>query len=495
MSDKPIPLHPLDPLMSSTAAGHADPKKSNWNIHAGPITLPSGGETKIDRAAYNALLIQRSKIEQLDQTKSHAIGYRDYPKPSEQMLRDNEELIEQTMRLLNAFAARSIAGASLTVKVSAEEMAQETGITAARCVAIIDAMVRDKMLAPTGDPDTYLLTPRKPKPLIDQLHEATFTDQVGMQWVEDKFALRNILRKAHCFTIDTHTSGLISDFSLAIANDLDAARRLSMPPFPTTWFEIDNRARLDRLKERGIPLTVTAQRDDVIPRVGWLITTTGPDEYCATYVCHLDQGILIPPLSFRWVTGVGSHVGDVRGQQQMERLVFGVTPTNVSPNDAWLFPATFQRQLSLSDGDRSTAWIKQQELNMMIELSGELRHIFGLLVALGAGQLGATTSMAPQARPEGPPVVMKGKTLLPIEHKVLTINLAKRVTVEKVAARAITGMKKKEHDVRGHFRTLRNADGTVKKRVPVKSHKRGDIRLGRVEKTYRVQTEPHKEPT
>jgi len=41
--------------------------------------------------------------------------------------------------------------------------------------------------------------------------------------------------------------------------------------------------------------------------------------------------------------------------------------------------------------------------------------------------------------------------------------------------------------VRAHFRTLKNADGTVRARVPVKAHERGDERLGRIEKQYSVE--------
>jgi hypothetical protein len=61
------------------------------------------------------------------------------------------------------------------------------------------------------------------------------------------------------------------------------------------------------------------------------------------------------------------------------------------------------------------------------------------------------------------------------------------VTAEKVALRAIIQAKKRYHEVRGHIRTLRNADGSIRKMVPVHAHHRGDERLGRIEKTYRVE--------
>lgn len=82
----------------------------------------------------------------------------------------------------------------------------------------------------------------------------------------------------------------------------------------------------------------------------------------------------------------------------------------------------------------------------------------------------------------------KGKPVLPLEHKVLTIRLAKRATVEKVAMRAITGIKHRWHSVRGHWRTKLNPDGSTKWRIWIElPNGRGDKRLGVIEKTYRVE--------
>lgn len=53
------------------------------------------------------------------------------------------------------------------------------------------------------------------RPLIDLLQEATFGDSVPMQWVADKYALRGLLRKAHCFRLDSETSAMVADFSIA----------------------------------------------------------------------------------------------------------------------------------------------------------------------------------------------------------------------------------------------------------------------------------------
>jgi len=113
------------------------------------------------------------------------------------------------------------------------------------------------MLLNASEPERWK-TPLDTRPLIDQLHEATFTNPVGLQWIKDKYGLRTLLRKAHCFTLDAETSALVADFSIAIGSDLESARRMAIPPFPVTWIDVDNRARLGRVKERGVGLTPTA---------------------------------------------------------------------------------------------------------------------------------------------------------------------------------------------------------------------------------------------
>jgi len=325
------------------------------------------------------------------------------------------------------------------------------------------------------------------RPLIDLLQQATFGDSIPMQWVTDKYALRTLLRKAHCFRLDAETSAMVVDFSLAVASDLEATRHLAIPPFPVTWFEIDNIARLNHTKARGISLTSTAQREDVCTRVGWLISPAtdlaGSDGYYATYCTVVAQGVMLAPLSFFWHPGeqeIGHGLSKLAARE-VERICFGVNGTNVSPIDAFPTPTPFQA------GYGSEQQIALHIRDLMTELSGELRHIWGLLLALGAGHLGAQTVTSDQPISAGPHPMAKGKPVLPLVHKVLTIRLAKRATVEKITARAITGVKHRWHEVRGHFRTKLNPDGSVKWRIPIKAHARGDERLGKIEKTYKVE--------
>jgi hypothetical protein len=124
----------------------------------------------------------------------------------------------------------------------------------------------------------------------------------------------------------------------------------------------------------------------------------------------------------------------------------------------------------------------------MVEIAGELRHAWGFLIAIGAGHLGSQPMTAPQPLHTDIRTMPNGKPLLPLEHKLLHLHLRKNLTPEKVVARAVTHHKHRWHEVRSHWRTIKNkADGTVKKRVPVKAHERGDERLGKITKTYKIE--------
>ena len=314
------------------------------------------------------------------------------------------------------------------------------------------------------------------RPLIDKLHEATFTNPPGLQWHRDLYELRMTLRKARCFTLDKTTSALVADFSMAIAEDLELSRRMAIPPFPVTWIDIDNRARLARVKDLGIALTPTAAGETdagpAVERVGWLIRPAQEEgAYFATYVTEVEEGIMTAPMPYWWRTGEARPAAELKeAHRYMQAATFGIRDANVHPYDACIAPS-------------ASGKIDKYDKDMMDEIAGELRHIWGFLIALGAGQLGMEASYSPQDKPlRAPPTMKNGKPLLPLEHKVLHLHLAKRMTVEKVIARSITHHRHRWHEVRSHFRLLKSG-----KRVPVKSHERGDERLGRIEKSYSVE--------
>ena len=321
------------------------------------------------------------------------------------------------------------------------------------------------------------------RPLIDIMHEATFNNDVGIDWIKDKYEFRMLLRKAHCFTLDAETSAMVADFSVAIAKDLAAARQMAFPPFPVTWIEIDNLSRNRRMVELGL-LPAGA---DVVARIGWLIhPAVAEGGFYATYGTVAEEGVLLAPLSYWWHCGSDNSlpVKDLDNIELMCQMAFGMNNTNVHPYDA--FPTTTRMHGDILRRDKD---YMRSVKAIMMEMRGELRHIWGFLIALGAGHLGVETRIGEAKRHDGPLRTMKnGKPLLPLEHKLLHLHLAKRATVDKVVARAISHHKNRRHEVRAHFRTYRNKeDGSVRMRIPIPSHPRGDERIGKIEKTYKVE--------
>jgi len=319
------------------------------------------------------------------------------------------------------------------------------------------------------------------RPLIDRLHEATFDNKEGLRWIKEKYELRTLVRKAHCFTLDSDTSAMVADFSIAISRDLESARRMALPPFPVTWIELDNRARLQRIRDRGVRLTSGAGPiEETMTRVGWLIY---PDMemggFYAMYVTALDDILFTSPGSFWWHGGSPDPAGaKIEDADSVSKMALGVMESNVCPYDAFPSPSRLYAdflKMEKTPGD--------EVLMMMNEIAGELRHIWGFLIALGAGQLGVEARTSEARKHDGPLRIMKnGKPLLPLEHKTLHLHLARKMTANSVIARAVTHHKNREHEVRGHFRHLKSG-----KLIPVRSHTRGDERLGKIEKTYIVQ--------
>jgi len=321
------------------------------------------------------------------------------------------------------------------------------------------------------------------RPLIDRLHEATFSNAPGIDHIADKYALRTMLRKAHCFTLDDVTSSLVAEFSLAIADDLESARRMAIPPFPMTWIDLNNVVRINRVKELGIPLTDQAagktEAGPPVERVGWLIHPADIGGFFASYCTVVREGVVMAPLSWWWHCGESKPMKDTPHDEYMHWITLGVKDPGVHAYDA--YPSVTPLHAPLKKSDAKFVG------EMMGEIAGELRHIWGFLIALSAGQLGVEVKTSAQPAHDDVRKMPNGKPLLPLTHKILTLHLARKMTAVKVIARSLTHHKHRWHEVRGHWRTLRNPDGSVRKRVEIPPHERGDKKLGIIEKTYKVE--------
>jgi hypothetical protein len=319
------------------------------------------------------------------------------------------------------------------------------------------------------------------RPLIDKLHEATFHDGVGLQYIADKYALRMLLRKAQRFTLDDDTSRMVADFSYAVASDLPTVRELAIPPFPVTWIDVNNVARLNRIKELGGRLTDTAagltEAGNPVERIGWLIWPAQDlDGHYMVHVAEVGNGILVSPLAWWWHTGkaitplVGLSAVDPN-DEFIERLTFGVKGAGVGEN-AFVIPSNLHRDYNRKKLFNWKGQYSSYIRELMVEVAGELRHVFGFLMALAA----AKSTVTPQSLSTGD--VRKapnGKPLLPLEHKVMHLHLKPKVKIRDLVLRTVTKHKMREHEVRAHLRTL--SDGRM---IKVRNHKRGDAALGRI---------------
>lgn len=324
--------------------------------------------------------------------------------------------------------------------------------------------------------------------LADRVHEATFAQPLapGMRWLGDTYGLRTTLRKAKCFYLDKTASEYISDASLTIASHLDEARETARSPYPVIWVDFDNDARIKRMETRGVPLTRRAggKTDEGAPtgRVGWLIERhpTQHSAHRVTYFTEITEGIVMAPLAWFW---------DCEGRECP-------WPISAGPSPRMAFIHTTDFYFGVRDAKCDAVhvipgWCQAElggniAVGLLHELTGELRHVFGLLVTLGHVPTIERDIVSIDGDLSKQPKIVKGKPLFPLVHREILINVPKRTTLEKIVTRVMEGMRKRRHEVRGHWRHFYNEDGTLRRKVWIKNHERGDETLGRVEHGYRV---------
>lgn len=304
----------------------------------------------------------------------------------------------------------------------------------------------------------------------------------GLAYVRDAHGLRDKLRKAKHFRVDARGSAYIAEASVAIASHLEEARELSRAPYPLMWVELDNVARLKRMQDLGIGLTRRALgkvEGEPVPAIGWLIERhlQQPSAHRATYFTHADFGCFMAPLAFTWDC---DGLSCPWASNETPRL-------DVPVNDFLL---------GLDDAKCSAIWVttgwvdpsraRLQRASLLREFAGELRHIFGFLTTIGHVPTDEREIIRIDGDVSQPPPVVKGKPVFPLVHRDIIIKLPKHRDITKVLTRVCEGMRKKRHEVRGHWRHHYNADGSIRRRTWIREHERGDEKLGRVQHGYRV---------
>lgn len=305
----------------------------------------------------------------------------------------------------------------------------------------------------------------------------------GLAYVSDAYALRDKIRKAKHFRVDAKGSAYIAEASLAIASHLDEARELARAPYPTMWVEIDNIARLERMRALGLGLTARAkglEDGGAVSAIGWLIERH-PQQlsaHRATYFTHANFGCFMAPCAFTWDCEGRECPWPAGGQVRLRHMpeadfllgMNGAKCGSVWATGGWCSP--------MRAGDVGYALLK--------EFAGELRHIFGFLTTIGHVPTEEREIIRVDGDVSQPPPVVKGKPVFALVHHDIIIKLPKHRDIAKIVTRVCEGMRKRRHEVRGHWRHFYNADGSIRRRVWIKEHERGDALLGRVHHDYRV---------
>jgi hypothetical protein len=323
--------------------------------------------------------------------------------------------------------------------------------------------------------------------LADNINVALSGEKMppGLRWVSDARELRERIRKARHFRLDARASTYVAEASMAIADHLDEARELSRAPFPLTWVQIDNVARLKRVEELGVRLSPRANGEvegEPCTHIGWLIERhqTQLSAHRASYFTEMDQGVFLAPMAFMWdcegkpspwpVANMSRDLGVPSADFLLGMR--GATCSAVWAGQGWSDPRR------TSDFWGALAW----------EFAGELRHIFGFLVTITHVPIEESETIRLDGDISQPPPVVKGKPVFKLEHRDIVIKLPRHRDITKTITRVCEGMRKKRHDVRGHWRHFYNADGSIRRRTWIKNHERGDESLGRIVRgEHRVQ--------
>ena len=295
------------------------------------------------------------------------------------------------------------------------------------------------------------------------------------------------------------------------------------PKRPLIWIEYDNRFKLKN--QRHLPMFSYGSDYEIGEApvtVGWLIETHPMDEDCwaATAVTEEANGeIAIFPMALMF-----NSRGDFAPMQvgRIDSLVklTGQLPPISGVGTVWdnwravawgysraaeghlskvpLLPSCLHDCFSLGVDSYLLRLYAEAALSKSTDPQKEVMKIFALCAEQSGGDamllttlLALLNEVPPTVQVERTPGVFRGihNTLQNLEHKVVTIVIPKRARVQwltnQVHHAAHLHAKKRRHVVEPHKRVLYR--GTEAERVVnVRSHERGDERIGRVVKTFKV---------
>jgi hypothetical protein len=312
--------------------------------------------------------------------------------------------------------------------------------------------------------------------------------------------MRETLVRAHKFLLSYEMSGYLADLTNAAFFEspdrslalVDAARRQARLPFPVTWIEYDCRARKVRSHQAyaksQYPTTGSLVTPDrIIPRIGWLLEqhpqigtafkmtefveldgTAARLPFSSTWVC--DDQTVIPWPAMPWA-GISS-----RERSEIATGVMGYVSDRISLT-------------GIADG------------GILKETIGELRCALMLLATIN--DLPVTFDAVRPSKG----YVARGQYRRFIEHSIIHLTVPEHRSLKTLAARALTNLRRRAHEVRGHFRIdwrhppqalcqhdWQDAEhGALRcaichgRKLHIRNHQRGDASVGFVMHDYEVE--------
>lgn len=312
------------------------------------------------------------------------------------------------------------------------------------------------------------------------------------------------MRQARRFVIDDD----MIDLTVAASMRLDKMElwiELARLPFDTCWIELDHHQRM-RAVNRHLARSAMSL-DETSREMGWLMVRdkTRPSRWFATEFVRLendgDLGAIWPnPIMyvldpegdpiFAASKGVTPITKELRLPEALPFSLLGIKTDNgqIALNEWSEFrvSALFEPMMRTLAQSREGGIEKFGEVvtEHFMETQGVLRFLITLLAAVNDVPV-----LYREVESRGGSRRVNMKAVPYLDHTVVSIKAPKTKPIDWLTKKldGAAGRRKRRHEVRGHWRTLVTKDRTIKGRVWISAHERGDASLGYVKHQYVVE--------
>lgn len=325
---------------------------------------------------------------------------------------------------------------------------------------------------------------------------------------------------ARKFVLDTEMSAFVADLSYSVFPATSSSARIkaivestrasSRLPFPTTWIELDMKARTERSKQYGVYSTGFRGPE----RIGWLMMRHPQNEH-AFMACHCgshsidpsrrDDDALLPipnagTYCYVWVTD----------DSPLPWPTISIEPFGKDLIAQWLVGhleyTPFGHRLGLMHSPYATKEFRAivstpQAINDVLrEQAGDVRCLWAFLAALNDIPVLKTVIRPQHGHMTG------GQYRRFVEHTVISLVMPTKITYRGLAQKVARAARRRAHPVRGHWRKdwrimpaalcdhlwMDESDHNVctlckGRRYWITEHQRGDASLGFVLHDYAVK--------